>query len=373
LYQLLIGQQSVRGTSQIRFGSAQLDGLSALVTHGFRPARLDMYTHGGVFYAAASHPLPMGRWLNVQMVVTKGSKGFPNSNVRIGSLPFSPILSRMLFEVGRWILQSRGADLPSLDSLVQDFSIEKNDIIATISLPEQGIFLDEIAGYANRVNTDLVVQYYCRLVKDQVLNPQSDFSVQIRRAFPASGVSNASPDANRAAFVALAMIAVDKSVGKLAKLSQAQLAECPENPLPITLLGRMDSPKHLALSAALAATTGIQLAEAMGEWKELADSLTDKADFHGDSTGFSFVDIAADRSGFRIARAAVSVGQARAMAQRLSIATESELLPPELLNYSDGMKDPDFVKAYGGIDDQRYVKVINSIDAVLNRHGLVEP
>lgn len=372
VYQLRASQQSDRGVSQIRFGTAQLDGLSALATHGFRPDRLDMYAREGVLYLTASHSLRFGRWLNVQLVAPKPSHGFPQTYVRIGSLSFSPTVSRMLFELGRRILRFRGVDLAPLDNLVRSFSVEKNAVFATVDLPARSGLLDQIAGDADRVDPALVAKIYCQLADAQGVHPEADLAVQVRRAFPATRIANADAGLNRAAFVALAMLVVDKKVGQLAKLDDATVAKCPANSVAITLHNRADLAQHFALSAALSARTGAQLAEAMGEWKELADSLAKQSEFQiGDPSGFSFVDLASDRSGFRVAQAATSVAGAKNLAQRLSVVTETQILPSTLLGYADGLSGADFTKTYGGINDQRYLKTVARIDGILSRNGLV--
>jgi hypothetical protein len=137
------------------------------------------------------------------------------------------------------------------------------------------------------------------------------------------------------------------------------------------LHGRGDLPKHWALSAALATGQGKQIAEAMGEWKELVDSLSKDAEFRqGDPTGFSFIDISADRAGLRAAEAALMTEKATLMAARLSRATQNDILPSALLAKEEG-PDFDFARQYGGLEDPRYAAAIQAIDAALDREGLL--
>lgn len=371
--QLLAGRNNARGTSELRLSSRQLDGLGALATYGFRPDRLEMYAREGAFYVAASHALPWDRWLNVELTARKVD-GEPRTDVRVGSVSFPNFLNPLVFAVGRRVMLVRGIDLPPFEELVRKFSVRDDVVAATIQLPADSVWFDRWAGDARQVEPALVAEAFCRLAHAQKADPETDFSAQVRRAFPAGGAATADPNRNRAAFIALAMLVVDKQVGSLAGLSDAQVGKCSAPAAAIALHGRTDLPKHFALSAAIAARAGVQLAEAMGEWKELSDSLTDQSRFaRGDASGFSFVDLAADRSGFRVARAAISAAEARTMARRLSAATDASLLPPALLANPDGMKEADFVGAYGGIGDPRYLAAVEAIDAALAQGGLVGP
>ncbi len=372
LVQLRAGRKSADGANRVKFGPEALDGLSALATHGFRPDRLDMYLNNGIVYVTASHALPVGRWLNVDLVFSGAGKGFPQTRMTIGSLPLSAYWSRRLMELGRWMLRMRGADIPPFDQLVQDFAVQPAAVVATVRLPARSGLVDQLAGQDGRVDGAQVLRIYCRLTDLNRPDPQPLFATHVRRAF--GEVSSSNVAGNRAAFIALAMFVVDRKVGQLANLSDDEINRCDPQPTLITLHGRADLPKHWSLSAALAARTDGQLAEAAGEWKELADTLSRRSEFEkGDPTGFSFVDLAADRAGFRIAQIAVSEASANRIARRLSGVTEAQLLPPALLTYSEGLKGEDFVAAYGSIDDPRYLRVRGVIDDALDGSELVAP
>ena len=357
--------------THIRFGPEQLDGLSALATRGFQPDRVDVAVRGGVLTMTYSHKLPLGRWLNLTVTSAGDSKGFPRTELTIGKLSVPAFLSRKLFELTRAVLRLRGADLPPLDRLVRSTRIGRDSFAATIDLPKTRDAVERIAGSTKENDREAVIRAYCRLTREQAADPQPSLAVQVRRAFPANMVPSATVESNRAAFIALAMFVVDPQVGDLADVTQAQIAACPNPAVPIMLRGRADLPKHWSLSAALAVGVGMKLSESMGEWKELADSVSTQSSFQpGDPTGFSFVDLSADRSGSRIAKAATNGIDPTDQARRLSDATEDRILPPALMALSDGMTNTGFIRRYGGIDDPRFTKAVAGIDAVLARQGL---
>jgi hypothetical protein len=234
------------------------------------------------------------------------------------------------------------------------------------------VLIDRIArAVAEPVDQASVLRIYCALESQQRKKPSSDFAEQVRRAFAIDprGVSRA--EFNRAAFVAFGMFAVDEGVGDFAQLAPADLGKCRSDAVFTSVYGRQDWPRHWALSAAIAVGAGTQLSEAAGEWKELADSLARQSQFSiGDPTGFSMADLAADRAGFRTARAAWQPDAADRMASALLHATAEQLLPAELVRREDALSNASFVKRYGGVDDPRFRQKVREIDSVLDAKGL---
>ena len=118
-------------------------------------------------------------------------------------------------------------------------------------------------------------------------------------------------------------------------------------------------------------TSNTQLSEAVGEWKELADSLAKQSQFAvGDPSGFSMADLGADRAGLRAARAASDPARAAQVGRFLAQASEEQLLPVNVVNREDGMPNAEFVKRYGGLDDPRFAARVRQIDAELDRTGI---
>lgn len=369
LFQLAASQKAEE-VGKIELNAEHLDGITALANQGFAPDRFDIYMADGKLNIAVSHLLQFGRWVNIDVSLAESQHGFPAARLRIGSLSFPQLLSRVFLKVMTQVVRkSWAADVPGLDTVVQSLSVKGQVLYATV---QTGDLLDKLASNNGGFDSVLTLKKYCLLAKQQLSHPQSSLAIQVHRAFPADEVSSATVKSNRASIISLAMLVVDKRLGRLANLSDSDVARCRAPAIPITIHNREDLPKHMALSAAIAAGMGVQLAEAMGEWKELADSLSKQSRFQtGDPTGFSFVDLAADRSGFRIARAATSEVEAREMARRLSVATESTLLPEALLTFADGIKGEDFESAYGGISDPRFSGAVSSIDTVLNDHSVL--
>lgn len=368
--QFRLGQEGT-GNTVVRFDEMQLAAAGTLASNGFRPHRLLAEARGGTVNLVGSYRLPLGRWLNAAVVTSGGGTGFPPIYLTIGSISFSQGLSRLIFEGARRVAIARGATLPSLDRLVRRVVVRKGVVSAIISLPPGSGMLSQLGGDTGRPDAILVRDAYCRLAKLQRAEPSDDIAIHVRRAFAAVPGTTATAQSNRAAFLALAMLTVDPRVGELAGLVHNATARCQLPPIATLLNARADLPKHWALSAALAAATGTQFSQAMGEWKELADSISRQSQFAvGDPSGFSFLDLAADRSGFLIAGLAVDPDSAGRLAGLLAAVEQHDLLPPALMGLEEGMPNAAFVRKYGDTRDPRFLAALARIDAELRRSAV---
>ena len=157
---------------------------------------------------------------------------------------------------------------------------------------------------------------------------------------------------NRAAIIVLAFYVNGKGLGAIIPAAR-------QWPVPslrgVTLAGRGDFSQHFTISAALAATAGSPLADAVGLYKEIDDS-------RGGS-GFSFNDIAADRAGTRFGELATGPDGGMRKIKRLLVAgvRDADLLP-EVKNLPEFMQEVEFNRRYGGIGAPAYRKMMTDIE-----------
>jgi hypothetical protein len=121
-----------------------------------------------------------------------------------------------------------------------------------------------------------------------------------------------------------------------------------------TLRNRRDLCQHFAVSAILAEQLGAEAAEFVGLTKELADMKG--------TSGFSFVDLAADYCGVAIA---VQLKQSPELLQSIEkkFRTDDYLIDTKPLK--EGFSEARFKKDYGSVTDERYKTVVTEIrDAV---------
>ena len=125
----------------------------------------------------------------------------------------------------------------------------------------------------------------------------------------------------------------------------------------VTLIERDDFAKHFMISAALSANTGGPFADAVGVYKEVADS-------RGGS-GFSFGDIAADRAGSRLGELAEERDSARRLQMRLGVPLRERVLMPETSDLPESMPEPEFKRRLGGVGAPAYARVMADIETRL--------
>jgi hypothetical protein len=156
---------------------------------------------------------------------------------------------------------------------------------------------------------------------------------------------------NRAAILAMAAY--------LSGVNLARLLDQPDASPPryraFTLNGRSDLAQHFVFSAAVAASGGARLADALGLDKELEDSRS--------GSGFSFTDLAADRAGVCFAETALgSEEQARRMQATLAEGAAETLFMPDVDDLPEFMPERDFRRRFGAVGSPAYDKLAAEIE-----------
>jgi uncharacterized protein YfiM (DUF2279 family) len=306
--------------------------------------------------AQFSMPLRFGLWLNAKAHIAASKAGFPEVSARIGDLPIPAFLCKFIIKL-YW--DSRDADMPLLDDLAQKLTLEKGVATATVKLPKSGSLLNTLGeARTNAVDAKLVSNAYCALTKLQSAEPSTTLSDHVRRAF-SGPLGSGDVERNRASFVALAMLVADRRIGEVtAGLKLADTDKCKIPAQNIMLLNRPDLAKHWTVSAALTAAYGPDLSHAMGTWKEISDS-------GRGGSGFSFVDLAADRSGLVLAKRAINADSAGTTARRLGTISEAQLLPLQALALSEGLSEAEFQSRFVHVETPAYKESVKRIDRIL--------
>jgi hypothetical protein len=357
--QLKAAQSSEPAAARIRLDNRMIRGLAVLASDAIRTVRFDARVADGVLSGEASISLPAGLWINVAASATGDHSGFPPMLLKVGRVRFPAIAARWLAEAVRSILQSKGVSLPQLDAMVRQVSVADQGVTAQLALPQASGLVDGVmAARGSQLEYQTVSKTYCRLAEAQRSEPVPTLSGLVRRTF---AQADGDPDTRREKFVALALLVVGERAEALLPGAAALTRDCPRPDTPVLLHRRADLAQHWTFSAALAAVFGTRTARSLGEWKELDDSLPA-------GSGFSFVDIAADRAGLQTALHALDAASAEKTMGRLNRATEETLLPMVLLKAPEGLSEEDFRDRFGGgLDQQEYARAIAAIDQMLER------
>ncbi|MDP1665921.1 MAG: hypothetical protein Q8L79_12450 [Methylobacter sp.] len=122
------------------------------------------------------------------------------------------------------------------------------------------------------------------------------------------------------------------------------------------LYKRIDLAQHFIGSAALTASVNKQAAQIAGEEKELSDA-------HGGS-GFSFIDLAADKAGTRFGEMATSSPEnARKMQKAMSRIKDYSDFMPDPRDLPEHMNEVDFKQRFESVNSPVYQEISKQIDA----------
>lgn len=124
----------------------------------------------------------------------------------------------------------------------------------------------------------------------------------------------------------------------------------------ITLAGRHDLAQHFVISATLAAWAGEPVADAIGLYKELDDARQ--------GSGFSFIDLAADRAGTRFGETLLR------NPEQLMAAMENNFLDGQLLpavaDLPESLHQPEFARRFENQDSARFKAMTREIERRLD-------
>jgi len=163
---------------------------------------------------------------------------------------------------------------------------------------------------------------------------------------------------NRAAILALGKILGDDAVALVGgrDLDLGPAADRAALRQRILLGGRADLSQHFWVSAALAALSDEARSLAVGLSKEAMDSTSG-------GSGFSFVDMAANSAGIRLASAATADSRsARLMQQRIGRGVEVADLMPSIRGLPEGITGEQLQAEFGGLGGDKTRELLGEID-----------
>jgi hypothetical protein len=166
---------------------------------------------------------------------------------------------------------------------------------------------------------------------------------------------------HRAAILALAVILGEEKVARVAKreIDIAKLPQAEKLRSRIKLHGRQDLSRHFWVSAGLGVLSNSAQSMTVGLAKEMMDS--------AGGSGFSFVDLTADRAGILFAVAATRTeNSARALQARIRNGVVIADFVPNLLDLPEGISNDDFQVKYGGLRGNGTKKIVEEVQRRLD-------
>lgn len=144
----------------------------------------------------------------------------------------------------------------------------------------------------------------------------------------------------------------ERLIGKVRKGELANIAAATGQAL---LSGRNDLMQHFLVSAALQVLANNGITYTIGEFKELLDS-------NRGGSGFSFVDLAADRAGVRFAEVLTDPATAKKAQALLARGGGEGVFAPRMTDLPEKMTDAEFRSTYRSVEDKAYRAMVEEID-----------
>lgn len=209
---------------------------------------------------------------------------------------------------------------------------------------------------------------YVLLNAEDIPKGDDGFAMLLHDAFTFAEDNSHGTDAvkpNRAAILALGAILGEDRVAKVGKrqIDFGRRREIAALRKRVTLRGRRDLSQHFWVSAALTVLSDQRRSMTVGIAKEMMDATPG-------GSGFSFVDLMADRAGILFADAATKNGRwARAMQMRIWDGVRIADFLPAIQGLPEGISRDDFQAEYGGLGGAGTRKVVEEIQRRLATCG----
>ena len=313
----------------------------------------------GAATVRASVPVPYtSRWANVDARLVQ-SQGLPEiGRLRIGKLPLPAWCAQPLIA---WALQRRGlsADPQLARDVVRHVDLRAGRLLVFYAWQED-TSSRMLTALVPPAHQERLKAYSDRLV-ELISSEPTGAAIPLARLLPplfaqARQRVAAGADAvqeNRAAILALTFYANRQGLSAIVPAARHWKSALPRT---VTLGGRSDLPLHFLVSATIAAESGGPLANAVGLYKEVADS-------QGGS-GFSFIDLAADRAGTRFGQRAVR--DASWLQSRLAEGVIEGDLLPDVSDLPEYLSATQFQQRFGALGSAPYRRLMDHIETRLD-------
>jgi uncharacterized protein YfiM (DUF2279 family) len=370
------GVRTDQGTAEIPISERDLESIIAFAARGVPSARADAQINAGGLDARLTFTLPanpVGRYMNFGFGISPSDRGVVLKHVSFGETEFSAQLLVPALSWGLDLLLGQGSG-ETLTSMVSAVRFADSNMIITVTPGQDRT--QKISKKLNDLfdkvkdneqfqiaNPEIVQIYYSRLQEiaagirggyvplTNYIGPVFDLAVSRSTAGEAQAVIE-----NQAAIMALAIYFGDTRMKKLVAVST-------ENYFPgsklgshnVTIKKRHDLVQHYLTSAGLQLAAGVGIANAIGEFKEIADTLRG-------GSGFSFSDIAGDKAGVTLAAQASDSSTAKRVQLAMAkVKSESDFFP-DIAGLPDNMTQAEFESRYGDVESQPYRELIADID-----------
>lgn len=361
------------------FNENDIDGVFAMMNRGFPRLVGDAIISAHGLEAAITLRLPrnpLRNYVNLRFRLKPSATGLDIATTSLGRIPVPGVVMTALIRQSLNLMLGDDTGSKLIQSVTATEFMGEVAKLSIEPLPDLHerlqAFSKRLANVRNEVsllgNRDVINIYYTKLVELDYIGkgPGSVSLAEVLGPFfvlvkDRSGLGNPATE-NQNALLALVIYFGDTRFERLTgPVRQGVLKGHRPRNRGVRLGGRRDLLLHFIISAGLKVVSDQGIAMAIGEFKELLDS-------NKGGTGFSFVDLAADRAGLRFAEVATEAnGGARHLLGVLAGKTTEKAFFPHFTDLPEGLSEAVFKRRYGDVNDFRYAVVVAEIDRRLAR------
>lgn len=317
---------------------------------------------------------PLGRYLNLHGEVLADKRGLNLHGVRIGKLPLPGWLVWSVLKNLLNVTMGNNDGSVLMES-ISSLDISQDSVVVTIAslsknkerlkhLQQLLTTLAHIGQNSKKQwDTAAITEYYNRLLETErrFQSPAeptlADFLGPLFKLARERSATGDPVMENSSALMALSIYLGNPLFDKLAHINlPKELVSRSAYLRKVPLGGRQDLRLHFIVSAGLKLLSDHSISSAIGEFKELLDA-------HKGGSGFSFVDLAADRAGIRFAEVATdSPGGARRIQDLMTGHSKEALFFPTVNDLPEDMPKAEFERRYKGLDSTAYQSLVDEID-----------
>ncbi len=368
--------------STLNISQDDLDGMLALAARAIQ--RINAAAHisplNGTVISLALHipENPLGKFINIRLTQAPNSNGIDIRQLEIGKLSFHGKTAQKIVKTLMSYLLGKEQSRQLLNA-VKTIRTQNNRVliqyqgrhdlgkIIARGLNHSGLF----GGDLKTLSDPKAIQfYYGNLCQRFRSGTPPDLDNYLAPLFlNAAQRSNTPQQAvmeNRAALVALAIFFGSYKFNTIINaIPEKELDRCQYPKASSLLAGREDLSLHFIFSAMIKIMSDNDISFAMGEFKELGDSVRG-------GSGFSFADLAADQAGIQFAEFATHPDTSLRIHKKAELLRDEASFFPDLAQLAEGLSQQKFEQEYGGIEGENYKMLVREIRGRINRLALYQ-
>ena len=313
------------------------------------------------------------RYMNIQLILNSNSY-VDIEGLKVGKIPLP---GNALLKIATWLVNTytRSSIATQAQTQINGVRFSPDNVFVSILPMKQ--FLNDLKvvrdsiDFGSDPSLGLRINHYLHFLMNEQSVPKSRFNslaVYITEVMLEAQIQSSPETAhleNEAAILALAIYAANPRFANLLGVIPPQKQQVLYGDFTPALALRKDLSQHFIYSAAIKLLSNQGVTVAIGEFKELMDRVSA-------GSGYSFVDLAADKAGVYFADYLTDPETAFLAQSRLAQSVNEALFFPTIEHLPEGLNTDAFIQTFTAVDSPEYQAMITDITARLKQLPLYQ-